>query len=231
MINDLAIPYIFDIFDADFYFPLWHLFSYHIPMLFDIQCPRGYNNQRICCQEGKYLEINSMETNGINIKDIVIHTFDPVYDADSKILILGTMPSVKSREAGFYYMHPQNIFWRILSDLLDMDVPATIDAKRKMLADNGIALWDVLKSCEIKGSLDSSIRKPVPNDIHGLLQNSSIEAIFTTGRTATALFRKYCSKFTGMDSIYLPSTSPANKKYYSYENKIDEWKKILKYIR
>jgi len=160
---------------------------------------------------------------------IVVHTIDPVFESNSKILILGTMPSVKSREHGFFYMHPQNIFWRILSDVLSSEFPSSIEDKKRLLLENRIALWDVLKSCEIKGSSDSSIKKAVPNDIPGLLKKTDIQAVFTTGRTATSLFRKYFSKTVGMESIYLPSTSPANNTI-SYEEKLGQWKKILLYL-
>lgn len=159
--------------------------------------------------------------------EIVKHTFEPVYDNNSRILILGTMPSVKSREANFYYMNPQNLFWKILSNLLELPVPMTIDKKKELLLSNGIAVWDVLGSCEIEASSDSSIRNPDPNDFSNVLGKSKIRAIFTNGSKATSLYKSLCSKTTGMESIYLPSTSPANRKFYSYEKILNEWKKIL----
>lgn len=162
---------------------------------------------------------------------VVTHTFEPIYDKNSRILILGTMPSVKSREANFYYMNPQNIFWRILSNILKTPYPQAIDDKKEMLINNRIAVWDVLKSCEIEGSLDSTIKKAVPNDFSNIFSTSDITAIFTTGTKATSLFKSHCRTATGMESIYLPSTSPANKKYYSYDKILEEWKKILLYIK
>lgn len=161
---------------------------------------------------------------------IVTHPLEPVYNINSKILILGTIPSAMSREANFYYMNPQNLFWKILSSLLNLNFPETVDEKKKMLIDNKIAVWDVLKSCEIGGSLDSTIRKPVPNDFSEILNTCDISAIFTTGTTATRLYKKLCCSVNGVDSIYLPSTSPANRKYYSYNKIFEEWKKILQYI-
>ena len=162
--------------------------------------------------------------------DLVKHEFKPIYDKKSKILILGTMPSVKSRKENFYYMHPQNLFWKVLSKIFNTSFPMTIDDKIKMLLNNRIALWDVLKSCVISGSSDSTIKDPVPNDFSGILSNSKIDSIFTNGTRATSLYKKHCSEFTKIDSIYLPSTSPANIKYYTYEKIFDEWKKILYYI-
>jgi hypoxanthine-DNA glycosylase len=166
----------------------------------------------------------------IGLMETIIHTIDPVFDMNSKVLILGTMPSVKSREQGFFYMHPRNIFWRLLSDLLKVECPESIGGRKEMLLENRIAVWDVLKSCEIEGSLDSTIRNPVPNDIAGLISRTGIRAVFTTGRTAAALYRRYCSKDTGLDGIYLPSTSPANNNI-TYEKKLSEWRKILDYIK
>lgn len=165
-----------------------------------------------------------------NESNKVNHTIEPVFYKNSKILILGTMPSVKSREAKFFYMHPQNIFWKVISDILHQPFPDTIEEKKSFLLNNRIAVWDVLKSCEIEGSSDSSIKNPVLNDFSKIIANSEIEAIFTTGSKATNLFKRYCSKTIGMDSIYLPSTSPANRKYYSHERICDEWRKILQYL-
>jgi hypoxanthine-DNA glycosylase len=165
-----------------------------------------------------------------NSNSVILHTFKPIYDNNSRILILGTMPSVKSREANFYYMHPQNLFWRIIPDILGRPFAETIEEKTRLLLSSRIALWDVLRSCEIEGSLDSSIRKPVPNDLSSILKTASINAIFTNGTKATSLYKTYCEKAAGMSSIYLPSTSPANKKFYNYDTIYKEWSKILDYI-
>ncbi|MHC1771218.1 MAG: DNA-deoxyinosine glycosylase [Flexilinea sp.] len=140
----------------------------------------------------------------------VIHTIQPVYDTDSKILILGSIPSPKSREIGFFYGHPQNRFWRIMTNLLNEAYPVSIQDKQKLLLRNHIALWDVLASCEIDGADDSSIQKPVPNPIERILTGSKIEAVFTTGKKALSLYQKLCFPTTDRTAISLPSPSPAN---------------------
>lgn len=160
----------------------------------------------------------------------ITHTIEPIYDENSKILILGTMPSPKSREVGFYYGHSQNRFWPVMANLLSKNGFKDNDDKIKFLKDNKIALWDVLKSCEIKGASDSSIKNPIPNDLDIILDNSNVEAIFTTGKKATELYQKYCFGKTGIDAIYLPSTSAANRARYSYEDLLDEYKVILEYL-
>ncbi|MBQ1306843.1 MAG: DNA-deoxyinosine glycosylase [Erysipelotrichaceae bacterium] len=153
------------------------------------------------------------------------HQIEPVYDKNSKILILGSFPSVKSRETGFFYGHPQNRFWKIVAAVFEEDVPATIEEKKKMLLRNGIALWDVAASCEIDGSADSSIRNVRPNDIKKLISETSISRIYVNGRTALKLYQKYLEEQLGMEAIVLPSTSPANAAY-SLERLIDAWRII-----
>jgi len=140
----------------------------------------------------------------------ITHTVNPIYDANSKILILGTMLSPKSREVGFYYSHPQNRFWRTIAEVLGADVPMTIEEKTNLLHVNGIALWDVLASCLISGADDSSIKDAVPNDFTQLFETADIKAVFTTGKKATDLFKRYCAERYGFEPVYLPSTSPAN---------------------
>lgn len=140
----------------------------------------------------------------------VVHPLEPVFDGDSRVLILGTMPSPKSRETGFYYNHPQNRFWRVMAALLDEELPQTNDEKRALLLRHGIALWDVLARCTIEGASDGTIAQCVPNDIAKLVALTSVRAVFCTGAKATELYRKYCLPETGMDCIRLPSTSPAN---------------------
>lgn len=138
------------------------------------------------------------------------HTLDPLFDACSRVLILGTLPSPKSREAGFYYYHPQNRFWRVLSTVLNEPFPETIEGKRELCLRNKIALWDVLASCRIEGASDASIRDPVPNDLPWLLRQTEIRAIFCTGAKAHELYQKLLFQTTGMPAVRLPSTSPAN---------------------
>lgn len=155
-----------------------------------------------------------------------LHTIPPIYDAHSKLLVLGSFPSVKSREAGFFYGHPQNRFWRLMALLLDCPVPDTIEQKKTMLLRHGIALWDVIASCDITGSADSSISNVVPNDIAGLLSGTQIKRVFTNGATAHRLYRRYCMTDTGIADVRLPSTSPANAAC-SLDDLADSWRVIL----
>lgn len=140
----------------------------------------------------------------------VTHTVEPIYDEHSKVLILGTMLSPKSREIGFYYSHPQNRFWRTISEILEAPLPTTIKEKAVLMLANKIALWDVLASCSISGADDSTIQNAVVNDFTQLFATADIQAVFTTGKKATDLFKKHCTSKYGFEPIYLPSTSPAN---------------------
>lgn len=141
---------------------------------------------------------------------IILHPLEPIYDSQSKILILGTMPSPKSREVGFYYGHPRNRFWPVLADILGEPYPESIKDKTDFCHRNHIAVWDVLKSCEIQGADDSSIKSPVPNCMNLILDRAPIKAVFTTGTKACTLYQKYCFPKTSIPAIKLPSTSPAN---------------------
>ena len=140
----------------------------------------------------------------------VEHGFPPIYNECSKILILGSLPSVKSREEGFYYGHKMNRFWRVISQILECEIPFTIEDKRTMLLEHNIALWDVIESCDIKGSSDSSIKNVIPNKIKDILNNSKVHTIITNGKTSDKLYQKYCESECGIKAISLPSTSPAN---------------------
>ena len=136
----------------------------------------------------------------------LLHPFPPVFDASSKVLILGSFPSVASRAEGFYYGHPQNRFWRVMAHVLSAPVPMSIAEKREMLLSRGVALWDVAAACKIKGSLDSNMRGVVLNDLSVILDHAPIRAVFLNGAQADKLYR-------GHDEIArarLPSTSPAN---------------------
>lgn len=155
----------------------------------------------------------------------ITQVFEPVFDAHAKILILGSLPSVKSREEGFYYGHPRNRFWKVLSGVLAWKEPVFIEEKKEMLLKNHVALWDVIESCEIKGSSDSSIRNVVPAKIHKLLEHTEITDIFVNGQTAGRLYKKFIQKQTGIEATVLPSTSPANAAY-SLERLLEEWRKI-----
>lgn len=154
------------------------------------------------------------------------HTIPPVYRHDSKVLILGSFPSVKSREAAFFYGHPQNRFWRVLAAVCRCDVPITIEEKRQMLLSNGIALWDVIDECDIIGSSDSSIKNVKPNDIHTILAETGITQVFVNGKTAQRLYHQYLEHLTGIPAIYLPSTSPANAGW-SFDKLADYWHDAL----
>ena len=153
----------------------------------------------------------------------VEHTFGPVYDSESRILILGSFPSVKSREISFYYGHPQNRFWKLLSLLFNEE----IKDKKTFLLKHHIALFDVLESCDIIGSSDTSIRNVKPNDLSLIINNSKIETVYLNGSKAYELYKKYCADKYDIDAIKLPSTSPANAAY-SIEKLYNEWMMILK---
>ena len=140
----------------------------------------------------------------------IIHSIEPVFDAESRVLILGTMPSPKSREVQFYYGHPQNRFWRVLAAVLGEEVPQSVPEKKTMLLRHRIALWDVLAECEITGASDSSIRNPVANDLSVILNHAPVQAVFTTGATAWKLYTRLQKPHTGIEAVRLPSTSPAN---------------------
>ena len=140
----------------------------------------------------------------------IIHSIEPVFDAESRVLILGTMPSPKSREVQFYYGHPQNRFWRVLAAVLGEELPQSVPEKKAMLLRHRIALWDVLAECEITGASDSSIRNPVANDLSVILDHAPVQAVFTTGATAWKLYTRLQKPCTGIEAVRLPSTSPAN---------------------
>jgi len=150
------------------------------------------------------------------------HNISPIYNSESKILILGSFQSVKSREAQFFYHHPQNRFWKILATLFHHSPLTTIEDKKEFLLKNHIAVWDVIESCEIQGSSDSSITHVRVNDIQSLLHHSQIQFIFTNGKKAHQLYQKYCYPITKKDDICLPSTSPANAQY-SLTQLLEEW--------
>ena len=140
----------------------------------------------------------------------VVHPLEPIFDEHSRALILGTMPSPKSREVRFYYGHPQNRFWRVLAAVFDCAVPTTNDERREFVLSHRLALWDVLRSCEITGASDASIKNAVANDLSVILDHAPIRAIFCTGTRAVALYHRLIEPKTGIAAIALPSTSPAN---------------------
>ncbi len=153
------------------------------------------------------------------------HTIAPVYDANSRILILGSFPSVRSRETGFFYGHGKNRFWKVVAAVFESDEPKTVDEKKAFLLKNKIALWDVIARCDITGSADSSIKNVVPNDISAILERSNVTQIYVNGKTAKKYYDKYIRCAVNRDAIVLPSTSPANA-MWSAEALINEWKRI-----
>ncbi len=165
-----------------------------------------------------------------DLRQMVRHPIPPVWNAGSCVLILGTMPSPKSREQGFYYAHPQNRFWQVLAALFEEPVPQGTQQRRAFALRHGIAMWDVLASCEICGAADSSIRDPIANDIASLLAQTKIRAVFTTGMTAFRLYQRLCLPQTGLPAIALPSTSPANCRM-SFNALCDEYQKILPHLQ
>jgi len=156
----------------------------------------------------------------------IVHPIPPVYDKESRILILGSFPSVKSREGAFFYHHPQNRFWKVISALYREPLPNTVEDKKRLLLQHRIALWDVIESCEIVGSSDSSIRNVVPNDISAILRTADIQRIIANGGTAYTLYMKYIYPKTNREIIKLPSTSPANAAF-SLERLLEEWSCII----
>lgn len=158
-----------------------------------------------------------------------IHPFDPIYDENSRILILGTFPSVKSREMQFYYGHPRNRFWKTLAALLNEPMPTTVDEKVAFLKTHRIALWDTCASCDIQGSADAAIRHAVPNDLTPILKTADIRAIFCGGKTAGRLYETHIFPLTGIPAIVLPSTSPANAACTD-EKLTQAWSAILPYL-
>lgn len=160
---------------------------------------------------------------------MTVHTIPPVYDRDSKILILGSFPSVASREVGFFYGHKQNRFWRVLAEVLDTPIPETVEEKKELLISHGIALWDVIASCEIVGSADSTIKEAVPNDLGEILSRANIRTIFVNGKCALKYYNKYLRDQVGREAICLPSTSPANAAF-SVSRLVGEWSAIRDYL-
>lgn len=154
------------------------------------------------------------------------HTFKPVWNENSKVLVLGTFPSVKSREYGFYYGHPLNRFWKVVAAITRQHLPVTVEDKKELLLNNNIALWDVIAKCSIKGSSDSSIKDVTVNNLVPLLSKSKINKIYANGAKAYELYMKYSYKETGKEIIRLPSTSPANA-VYTLEKLIKEWSVLI----
>ena len=157
---------------------------------------------------------------------MVMHPIAPIYDKHSTILILGSFPSVKSREEGFFYGHKQNRFWKVVSRVFEEEEPKTIEEKKALLLRKHIAVWDVIAGCDIEGSSDSTIKNVRPNDLSTILDNAQIKAIYVNGKTAEKYYKKYIEKTINRKAVCLPSTSPANAAW-SLERLLEEWRVIL----
>ena len=153
------------------------------------------------------------------------HPFGPLFNEDSRVLILGSFPSVKSREQNFFYGHPQNRFWKVIAAVMMQPVPQSIDEKKELILSNSLALWDSIASCEITGSSDSSIKNAKANDIRIILDNANIDRIYCNGRKSHELYRRYIEPQTGREAICLPSTSPANAQW-TLDKLIAAWSEI-----
>lgn len=158
---------------------------------------------------------------------MTVHPIPPLFDENSKTLILGSFPSVKSREAMFFYGHPQNRFWSVLAAIHGVPKPETVEDKKKLVLENNLALWDVIASCEIAGSSDSSISDVTANDLSVIINNSRVDKIFVNGKTAEKYYNKYTYPKTGIKAVCLPSTSPANAAW-SLGRLVEAWKIIKK---
>lgn len=156
----------------------------------------------------------------------IVHPIPPLFDENAQALILGSFPSVKSREAMFFYGHPQNRFWRLMALLFEAEVPVTVEEKSRLILENRLALWDTIHSCTITGSSDSSIRDVVPNDLSVILENSRVDRIFCNGATSYRLYQKYIFPQTNLRAVQLPSTSPANAAW-SMERLRQAWQIVL----
>ncbi len=156
---------------------------------------------------------------------MITHPFPPLYNSRSRTLILGSFPSVKSREQMFFYGHPQNRFWQVLARVFDCPVPESTEEKKALILSRNLALWDVLAGCEIRGSADSSIRNATVNDLSPILEGAPISRIFVNGRTAEKYFLRYTAPQIGREAVCLPSTSPANAAF-SLEKLVEAWRII-----
>ena len=163
------------------------------------------------------------------VSEHIVHSIPPTFDENSRVLVLGSIPSPKSRETQFNYGHPQNRFWRVTSSVTNSPLPVTVEEKKSFLLLNGIAVWDVIASCDITGSSDSSIKNVTPNDLTPILSGAKNKAVFTNGKTAHNLYQKYVKSTTGREDVTLPSTSPANAAW-TLDRLISAWSQIKEYL-
>lgn len=160
----------------------------------------------------------------------IVHPIPPLYNKESKILILGSLPSVKSREGMFFYHHPQNRFWKMIAAVTENEVPQTIEEKKMLILQHGLAVWDVIHECDIIGSSDASIRNAVPNDIGRILKEAPITKIIANGEKSYRMYEKYCYPLTGIHAVRCPSTSPANAAV-TFEQLTEQWKKAINFTQ
>ena len=160
--------------------------------------------------------------------DRIVHPFGPVFNENSRVLILGSFPSVKSREQQFFYGHPQNRFWKVIAALYSQEVPVTVPQKKELILRHHLALWDSVASCVITGSSDASIRDAQANPLHLILDHSPVQAVFCNGKTSWKLYEKLILPSVGLEAVCLPSTSPANAQW-TLDRLIDAWSVILPY--
>ncbi len=156
---------------------------------------------------------------------MIVHPIPPLFDSESETLILGSFPSVKSREAAFFYGHPQNRFWSVVAEVFGAEKPLTVEDKKELILSNKLALWDVIAQCEIEGSADSTITDVTANDLSVIIRNSNVKRIFVNGKTAEKYYNKYTYPKTGIKAVCLPSTSPANAAW-KIEKLVEKWKII-----
>lgn len=156
---------------------------------------------------------------------MIVHPIPPVFDEHSEVLILGSFPSVKSRESGFFYGHPQNRFWTVTAGVFEEETPMTIEEKKAFLLRNHIAVWDVIGSCEIEGSSDATIRDVTVNDLDIILKKADIKAIYVNGKKAYQMYQRYTQPVIGREAVCLPSTSPANAAW-NIDRLIETWRVI-----
>ena len=206
---------------------------YHQPFYFaSRQAHLQKNTREIAFQAKVYYNVAQKILTGevFMIKSVISHPFPPLYDENSRILILGSFPSVKSREQRFFYGHPQNRFWRVLADVLGAPVPESIPEKKDMLLTHGIALWDSIARCEIEGSSDASIDQVVPNDLQPIFDAADIRQVFCNGKKSWEMYHKYSEPRSNRPAVCLPSSSPANASW-SFERLREAWAaKITPYL-
>ena len=201
----------------------FHFFD-HLPELKVMVYDRPWNRECVLPnrQYSRCTDWEAIRKKVNDKRETLVHPIPPVYDKDSRALILGSFPSVKSREEGFFYGHPQNRYWKVLAAVFGEKVPQTIEEKKAFLLQNHIAVWDVIRSCEIVGSSDASIRNVAANDLREILEKAQIRQIYVNGKTAEKMYKKYIMPTLQRECVCLPSTSPANAAW-GLEKLVEAW--------